>query len=561
MNSSQETESVVVKAHSKVKLAEELREKGQYSQAIEFYQQAAELFLHATNLTSDIDSIKALRLLSTSQANSANELLRQMRVYGVSSGSPPNKNSSAALNINRLTPVEPGTQLLSKTPPKSTGSSGNSGNSNTTGNVSLTTNSSGNVGNTDSLTGQLKVVPSSFPLESSSNSTQLTLSAAKSTTTIPHTVTTSPSLNSSFSNSTMLEGDSVFKSVELSIPSLHNPYASANQTTNPEEIVPNSNNSYNLATAGSPLVDLWHWVEKTLEEILLKNIPSTASGSSNSSNIIRSNSGAELSANSSLESSSLLSSFYIVSSPPQSSISSKDYNFISEYPSPMFTNTIAQNINQSSNESQIEQLQHQVKQLSELIARLRTENATLLNLWEQRNQVSQENNLLKKSIAQFKQEFRKKANEFKDYGVSNSVGDLNSTSQFFSKETEHSELGISTLSSSSTSSFPRQSQTLGTQSVSTLPDSLRLQKLEAEVALLSKELKLVNEKCAQKDKLIEKYEKKWEELKEEARKRRQTKSQRVDSANSSVMDSYSSIDIKEIPVKDSESVSLQPAIS
>jgi len=48
--------------------------------------------------------------------------------------------------------------------------------------------------------------------------------------------------------------------------------------------------------------------------------------------------------------------------------------------------------------------------------------------------------------------------------------------------------------------------------------------LESENAKLKHDLQIANEKAAQQSSLIERYEKKWEFLKEEARKRRNSKS-------------------------------------
>jgi hypothetical protein len=71
----------VVKAHSFARQAEEALENRQWEPAIHLYQQAADLFLLATNDTSDLESIKALQLLSNAQSNKSKALLKHLQHF------------------------------------------------------------------------------------------------------------------------------------------------------------------------------------------------------------------------------------------------------------------------------------------------------------------------------------------------------------------------------------------------------------------------------------------------------------------------------------------------
>jgi regulator of replication initiation timing len=71
----------VVKAHAFARQAEEALEDKRWDDAVNLHQQAAQLFLLATNDTQDSESIKALQLLSTAQSNKSRALLRQVQHF------------------------------------------------------------------------------------------------------------------------------------------------------------------------------------------------------------------------------------------------------------------------------------------------------------------------------------------------------------------------------------------------------------------------------------------------------------------------------------------------
>jgi len=107
---SKSTPPALVQAYSLVSRAEEARTSGHWEEAVDMYNQASELFLLATNHTSDIETIKQLQLLSQAQSSKALEIQRQLRrfsgpdkgasrtdpipvpgrTYSTSSASPPN---------------------------------------------------------------------------------------------------------------------------------------------------------------------------------------------------------------------------------------------------------------------------------------------------------------------------------------------------------------------------------------------------------------------------------------------------------------------------------------
>jgi len=302
----------VVKAHSFARQAEEAIENRQWEAAVHLYQQAADLFLLATNDTSDLESIKALQLLSKAQANKSKALLRHLQHF--------NARTTEQTNFSVGTPDRIGI--------------------------------------------------SSEPME------EISLSASEN-----YFVGQVPSYNT---------------------------YSKSQQNIRLDE------------KRSITSIDLWGWMERMLETYLPESFKSPVTTS-----------------NDAVQNSTLMTSFYFVPD------NNKDGNEIGgrlqdggdEVPIPL---------SNSGRDSEVKELDLKVKELQEKIVQLTDENTKLKqklqNLYIERMEVSKENDIMKKSILQFRQEFRKRAHQLRD--ISNSVGYLPTFEQNYQPQHEQEQMKL-----------------------------------------------------------------------------------------------------------------------
>jgi len=197
--------------------------------------------------------------------------------------------------------------------------------------------------------------------------------------------------------------------------------------------------------------DLWGWMERMMEILYLPD----SLKPTNSSNEIPRNS-------------SLMSSFYIV----------PDRDDGETRPARLQDGGDAAPIPVSSSgrDSEVKELDLKVKDLEEKIKQLTEENLKFKNklqvAYADRLEVSKENDVMKRSILQFRQEFRKKAHQLRD--ISSSVGHLPSLDLVFQQREQQLEE--------------------------------TMQQMRLQIDQLQMQLNSANQKSARQTDLIQKYE-------------------------------------------------------
>jgi hypothetical protein len=214
---------------------------------------------------------------------------------------------------------------------------------------------------------------------------------------------------------------------------------------NNKKISENDNSTTNIA-------DFWYWMEKMLD-ILPKPILNTFSSQKNE-NV------------STMDESTLMNSFLIVN-PQKNSI----------YDSPILEN--------HNGDSKIKKLENQINYLQKMIKDLTVENTNLKKFCQQRIQLNKENDFLKQSIVNFRNEVTKKANQFRNLSQASSVGNLPSL-------------------------------------LVNIANTNKVQELEMKIKQMNNQIKELQEKCSKQEEIIHEYEKKFGNLNIDKRNRAST---------------------------------------
>jgi len=459
----------VVQAHACVNKAEEAKQNREWEIAVELYNRAAELFLLATNQTSDLESIRALQLLSTSQSNQAKEIQKQLRMFKVpqilSNEMKENNKEKAEVSVLSVDSVS-----RSKVNAGSRGEFLDSSYEAKSFPCSDTTQSTIPISykppSESFLSGSQTFFVGQTPTGSAAAADEILLfypsTSTRYTLSSPDPVISSPEIISDGINPNRSSTSShLFKGSVDTQPSPYYEIPLHEQDSVMASQIPKENENR------PPVIDLWHWMERMLE-ILPKPIVDMASLASQTSNNLNPSvrrepfdRGESFEVPRNISDSSLLNSFYLMQTPPlqQQSIQNpiNETPFFnnhqqqqqqqqhpmpnSSYTSPLssrmmivgsdtyspskekmtstkiFSPTSSPETPIDASHPMKDNSDEEILKLSAIIEKLRIENESLKELCKQAAMVSKENEILKKTIDLFRRELQKKASQLRQSSI------------------------------------------------------------------------------------------------------------------------------------------------